>query len=193
MMGFEGGSDRRSVLAWASRLLMAGGLIGAYGTLAAFMGRFLYPARPPTRGWMFVIETARLPAGESIVYETPGRATVNIAHKGKADGTEDFIALSSVCPHLGCQVHWETHNSRFFCPCHNGVFDPSGKATAGPPAEAGQSLPRYPLKVEAGLLYIEVPLEQLAQGRGRVLAHRGAGRPSSGPGPNAASRGNRMA
>ena len=36
-------------------------------------------------------------------------------------------------------------------------------AIAGPPADAGQSLPRYPLKIEDGLLYLEAPLERLAQ------------------------------
>ena len=60
-------------------------------------------------------------------------------------------------------MHWEAHNNRFFCPCHNGAFDPAGKATAGPPADAGQSLLRYPVKVEAGLLYILVPTRTLAR------------------------------
>ena len=71
----------------------------------------------------------------------------------------DFVAFSSICPHLGCQVNWELQNDRFFCPCHNGVFDRDGNATGGPPAAAGQRLPRYPLKIENGLLFIEVQLE----------------------------------
>ncbi len=76
------------------------------------------------------------------------------------------MALSSTCPHLGCKVHWEAPENRFFCPCHNGAFDPSGRAIAGPPAEAGQSLGRYPLRIEGGLLYIEVPTERLPGGEG---------------------------
>jgi Rieske Fe-S protein len=73
----------------------------------------------------------------------------------------DFVALSSVCPHLGCQVHWEGQNNRFFCPCHNGAFDPQGNAIAGPPKEAHQALARYPLKVENGLLFIQVKTQAL--------------------------------
>ena len=73
----------------------------------------------------------------------------------------DFIALSSVCPHLGCRVHWQSQESRFFCPCHNGSFDPQGKPTGGPPLAAGQSLPKYPLKVEHGLLFIEMPIHSV--------------------------------
>jgi Rieske Fe-S protein len=73
----------------------------------------------------------------------------------------DFVALSSICPHLGCRVHWESHNERFFCPCHNGAFDSSGKAIAGPPKTANQTLPEYPLKVVDGSLYIEMSIESV--------------------------------
>ena len=45
-------------------------------------------------------------------------------------------------------------------------------------SQTGQSLPSYPLKVEAGLLYIEVSTEELALGPGRILEDR-----ESPPGP----------
>ena len=147
---------------------MIGSVGAAYGTLAAFMGRFLYPARPTRRGWTFVSEVERIPDDEAVVFKTPAGASVNVARQGTGKSAEDFIALSSVCPHLGCQVHWEGHNDRFFCPCHNGIFTPQGKAIGGPPAEAGQSLSPYPLKVENGLLLIELPLDALAQGPGWI-------------------------
>jgi nitrite reductase/ring-hydroxylating ferredoxin subunit len=148
------------------------GLGAAYGTLAAFMGRFLFPARPPAKGWMFVAEERRLTPGDSLRFETPAGATVNVTRRGDARSADAFIALSSTCPHLGCQVHWEPQNDRFFCPCHNGVFTPEGVGIGGPPGDAGQSLPRYPLMVEGGLLYIEVDRDVLARGEGRVLDRR---------------------
>ena len=83
---------------------------------------------------------------------------MSITRQGEAGSVDDFIALSSTCPHLGCQVHWEPKNNRFFCPCHNGALDPAGNPTAGPPADAGQSLPEYELKIDAGLLFIKVKL-----------------------------------
>ena len=46
-------------------------------------------------------------------------------------------------------------------PCHNGTFDTSGVATGGPPGDAGQNLPLYPLRVEQGMLFIEVPVDRL--------------------------------
>ncbi|MBI3273076.1 MAG: Rieske 2Fe-2S domain-containing protein [Planctomycetes bacterium] len=158
--------DRRGFLTSAAGLAMAGGLAAGYGTFAAMAGRFLYPPHPTARGWLFVSDAASLKVGDSVVYRTPAGAPVVVARMAATGGVNDFLALSSTCPHLGCQVHWEAQNNRFFCPCHNGVFDPTGKATAGPPAEAGQSLPRYPLKVDRGLLYIEVPLEKVGASPG---------------------------
>ena len=70
----------------------------------------------------------------------------------------DFQAFSSTCPHLGCKVRWEEEEQKYFCPCHRGEFNPEGVATAGPPADAEQSLIPVPLKVDldAGVLYISV-------------------------------------
>lgn len=144
-----------------------GGVAVAYSALAAMCVRFLYPAQSHNTEWLFVTDLS-LPVGASIAWKTPGGARIAIARQGQSGNAEDFIALSSTCPHLGCQVSWESANSRFFCPCHNGVFNPAGKAIEGPPAEAKQSLLRYPLKVEQGLLYIEVPKSELAAGEKRA-------------------------
>jgi Rieske Fe-S protein len=154
----EGSTDRRTFLGTASTAAMAGGLVASYGTLTAMAGKFLYPAKPLPKAWVFVTEVARLALGQSLRYRVPNGQAVTITRRSEGSAAEDFLALSSTCPHLGCQVHWEEANKRFFCPCHNGAFTPEGKAVAGPPAEAGQSLPQYPIRVENGLLFIEVPV-----------------------------------
>ena len=167
------GQDRRTFLDKASKTAMGAGLIGGYGGLGAIAVRYLYPARPEDLSWQYVSEVDRIEVGSALRYEGPGGETINIARQGRDGTAEDFVALSSTCPHLGCQVRWEGQNDRFFCPCHNGVFDPSGVATEGPPAEAGQSLSTYELKVENGLLHIAVPVTRLASGeevQGRVVA-----------------------
>ena len=169
---------RRSTLKRLAGVLMGGSIVAAYGTLAAVMARYLFPARPAPTGWMFVTDLKGLGIGESLVYRTPSGATVNVTRQGSGETVDDFLALSSVCPHLGCQVHWEAQNERFFCPCHNGIFDPEGVATGGPPGEAGQSLPQFPLKAEGGLLFIEVPLADVARGPGRIIEG-----PTGPPGP----------
>lgn len=153
--------ERRTLLSLASSVAMTGGLLAGYGTLAFMAGRFLYPSRPRPLAWVYVTDVVRLNPGDVLRYETPAGQTVTITRRAQDGTADDFLALSSTCPHLGCKVHWEPQNNRFFCPCHNGVFDPSGTATAGPPAEAGQALPRYALKVENGMLFLEVPVEKL--------------------------------
>jgi nitrite reductase/ring-hydroxylating ferredoxin subunit len=143
---------------------MAAGLVGGYGLLAWVATRFLLPARGSRVRQLFVARAADLPAGGTLLYQTPDGRTVNITRRGPTDAASDFVALSSTCPHLGCQVRWEEQNNRYFCPCHNGTFDPGGKATGGPPGDAGLSLPAYRLTVQNGVLFIDVPGEQLSLG-----------------------------
>jgi nitrite reductase/ring-hydroxylating ferredoxin subunit len=150
---------------------MAGGLGGGYGACAAMGARYLFPAHPSRRAWLFVARVDELAPGGSLGFRAPSGQRIAIARQGASGAVEDFVALSSTCPHLGCQVHWEAHNERFFCPCHNGAFDPQGRAYEGPPAEAGQSLPRFPLEVREGSLFIEVPVEALAPARVARAGH----------------------
>lgn len=147
-----------------SRLAMVAGLIGGYGLFAWIGGRFMLPAHTGQLRQQFVTRVSEVAVGQTLLYRTPDGRTVNVTRRAGNGTADDFIALSSTCPHLGCQVGWEPQNDRYFCPCHNGTFDASGKATGGPPGDAGQSLPRYGLRVEKGLLYILVPAEQLSLG-----------------------------
>ncbi len=146
-------NQRRNFLSTA---LMGLGLAASYGTLATMAGRFLYPAKPTPKQWAFVAVARSIPVGSSLSYQTPKGEKVAITRHRDKGLVDDFIALSSTCPHLGCQVHWESQNSRFFCPCHNGTFDQFGKGTGGPPKDSQMSLPQYPLKIEKGMLFIEV-------------------------------------
>ena len=165
--------DRRNFIKNASQVAMTAGVVGGYGGFAAIAGRFLYPARTGEVMWQFVTEVAGVEVGEAIRYRGPSGETINITRMSRDGEADDFIALSSTCPHLGCQVRWEPQNDRFFCPCHNGVFDPSGVATGGPPGEAGQTLPRYDLKVENGLLHIAVPPPRFAEAEGEATRQAG--------------------
>lgn len=177
-------TDRRTFIDTASKAAMAAGLVGGYGAFGAIAVRYLYPARPDEFSWQYVAEVGRIEVGGALRYRGPSGETINIARQGRTGTADDFVALSSTCPHLGCQVRWEGNNNRFFCPCHSGVFDPSGVAIAGPPAEAGQSLSRYPLQVENGLLHIAVPVVRLASGEevmGEVVEEEGVAGPGHDP------------
>lgn len=155
----DNGTDRRTFLSLASSVAMGGGLIAGYGTLAYMAGKFLYPSRPQQAVWIYAGKVEDFADGAVVGLETPSGRRVLVRRAGE----EQFVAMSTTCPHLGCQVHWEEQNNRFFCPCHNGVFDVEGNAVAGPPAEAGQSLFQFPVRIESGLVYIEVPVDPLTQ------------------------------
>jgi Rieske Fe-S protein len=162
-------TERRSLITTGSSLLMASGLVGGYGTFFVMAGRYLFPTGDD-KAWMFVRDAAGFQPGESMAFVAPTGVKVNITRRrdGASDDAptvDDFLALSSVCPHLGCRVQWEPHNDRFFCPCHNGVFDPDGQPVSGPPAADGQELPRYALQIVDGALYIEMPTTSVADRR----------------------------
>ena len=171
---------RRGFLS-ASSVFMLSGLAAGYGVLGLIAGRFLYPARAARTRWMFVARASDLEVGDSRTFRAPSGDVVTIARRTNNGNVDDFVALSSTCPHLGCKVHWEPQNERFFCPCHNGIFRPDGKATGGPPAEAGQSLLSYPLNVENGLLYIEVQAESLVARAGVIPEPEGPPGPGHDP------------
>ncbi len=155
-------SARRGFLAALASFAMTFGLVGGYGFFASLAARFLFPANGQQLEWLFVTSVARLRPGDSMDYKSPAGQRIAIARVKETGTVDDFIALSRVCPHLGCQVHWESQNDRFFCPCHNGAFDAQGNAILGPPKDARQTLSQYALRVENGLLFIEVPTTSLA-------------------------------
>ena len=71
--------------------------------------------------------------------------------------TEDgrnYHAMSNICTHLGCRIRWIAEREKFFCPCHNGVFDKHGYVVSGPPP---RPLDEFETKIEDGYLYIQMP------------------------------------
>jgi len=61
-----------------------------------------------------------------------------LAHVGKEklavyrDESGQVMALSPVCPHLGCLVHWNNHEKTWDCPCHGSRFGSGGEVIEGP-------------------------------------------------------------
>lgn len=84
-----------------------------------------------TDGWQQAVT-------EKVVYVTKGP-------EGK------LLVLTAVCPHLGCEVAWNAEAHEFKCPCHGGVFAPSGKHLGGPPPRGMDALP---IEVQDGRLRV---------------------------------------
>ncbi len=59
--------------------------------------------------------------------------------------TEQGVAARSLlCSHTGCTVAWDEGRQRYFCPCHQGVYDANGAVVFGAPTAP---LPDVPVAV----------------------------------------------
>lgn len=149
----------RTRRAFLSLAIMSGGLVAAYGFFASFIARFLYPVDEKiNRKPLFVAYADQLPPGTSKSVLTPRGEQILLTNTGqlRPGANHGYIAFSSRCPHLGCKVHYESKKERFICPCHQGVFNQKGIATAGPPAQAGQRLSSYRVKTEGNAIFLMV-------------------------------------
>lgn len=75
----------------------------------------------------------------------------------REDGT--FLALSTICPHLGCGVNLDKQRNQFACPCHTSAFSLAGSREAGP-APRGMD----PLKVEVKGDQVLIHYQRFKQG-----------------------------
>ena len=63
----------------------------------------------------------------------------------------DWVAFEQKCTHLSCPVIPQPQQGRFFCPCHEGVFDiATGERISGPPR---RPLVRVAVNARAGQVY----------------------------------------
>ncbi len=74
-----------------------------------------------------------------------------------------LIALSPICTHLGCIVSWnenEKYPNMFYCPCHDGLYEKSGKNVPDTPPTAPLSV--YDLQIKDGILFLgkEIPRKE---------------------------------
>jgi Rieske Fe-S protein len=151
-------NDRRSALGrfvTAGMGLITAGLVGLVGLVAA------PTAAGPGRRWRKASSVFDLPLDKPVAavlaerhadgwYETRKQAVVFIDREGSG-----YRALSAICQHLGCRVHWDDGKQQFLCPCHGGVYDREGRVVAGPPP---RPLDRIPVRVNPQTSDVEVEL-----------------------------------
>jgi len=124
------------------------GTIG--GWILAFIGGILAFLKMPER------ETARekeIEVGEADAFKIgEGRFIAHVEKPFwiiKSEG--GFIALSAICTHLKCIVHYNKEKGIIECPCHLGIFDLNGNVIEGPPPKP---LKRYEVQIKGGNLYV---------------------------------------
>lgn len=70
---------------------------------------------------------ASLAPGDSAIVKTEGET---FAAYRAPDG--ELFAVSPVCTHMGCKVHWNSVETSWDCPCHGSRFGPDGSVIEGP-------------------------------------------------------------
>jgi cytochrome b6-f complex iron-sulfur subunit len=129
--------------------LMGSGLFAGLIFWSVYAIQFLFPSMrtPPTRK-VFVAMKDKILTGDSYKFNDLKGNKITIVNTGK-----EYIALSTKCTHLGCQVLWKNSESVFYCPCHDGYFDAQGKVMKGPPPKP---LNTYKVEVVDQAIYIHV-------------------------------------
>lgn len=94
------------------------------------------------------------PEGRSLDVLQPGEARV-IKMDGKRvaayrDENGELSAVSAVCTHMGCVVHWNEAEKTWDCPCHGSRFRPTGEVLAGPAETPLQAVAHEAIHVPAG-------------------------------------------
>lgn len=52
----------------------------------------------------------------------------------------ELVALSTICPHLGCGIDYDAGHSKFYCACHKTWFGRLGNVEDGPSPRAMDTL-----------------------------------------------------
>lgn len=68
-----------------------------------------------------------LKPGDSAIVDAEGET---FAAYRAPDG--ELFAVSNVCTHVGCKVHWNSVETSWDCPCHGSRFRPDGTVIEGP-------------------------------------------------------------
>jgi Rieske Fe-S protein len=70
-----------------------------------------------------------------------------------------LVALSAVCPHLGCGVDYDPAKGKFLCACHQSWFALDGEVEDGP-SPRGMD----PLEIAAGEKLVSIRYQRFKQG-----------------------------
>lgn len=114
-----------------------------------------------------VDSVARVPPGEGRIVRLGGEPVA--VHR---DDAGQLHAVSPVCTHLGCHVHWNAGERSWDCPCHGSRYEPDGTVLHGPAVKA---LARKEIPVEQRL-----PWDGEGERR-QSIPEEGGGEPAPGP------------
>lgn len=128
---------------------------GIISTVVVAMGTFVYNSfsyllpdrKEKTYHKYLVAKKNEIPVGKAKEINLGGKPVFVVRLE------EGYRVFSGVCTHLGCIVRWEENKGRFYCPCHQGIFNKQGEVTGGPPP---RPLDEYQVELDNNLVFIKV-------------------------------------
>lgn len=128
---------------------------GIISTVVIAMGTFVYNSfsyllpdrKEKTYHKYLVAKENEIPVGKAKEINLGGKPVFVVRLE------EGYRVFSGVCTHLGCIVRWEENKGRFYCPCHQGIFNKQGEVTGGPPP---RPLDEYQVELDNNLVFIKV-------------------------------------
>lgn len=145
------GDDQPREVSRRSFLIYVLGLSGALGAagLAAPIVRYAFPSvLPSATSRVLVASKSELtPLGKVVDFEYQDVPSTLLELSD-----DSYVGLSRVCTHPGCVIKWQPDDDQFICPCHAGVFSPTGRVLAGPPPSP---LPELELTMEGDDIWAE--------------------------------------
>jgi len=86
--------------------------------------------------------------GKTTAFIRQGNPTITANQtKYPPETSDEYIAISTRCAHLGCPVRFVQAAGNFICPCHGGVYGFLGERIGGPPV---RPLDRFQTRVVNG-------------------------------------------
>ena len=126
-------TNRRGVIQWSLLGLLSAWFLASLNMIV----QFLIPPARSHKSKDLSIPLTQIPPGTSTVVNYKGSPVIVV------NSDLGVAAFDAACTHLGCVVKWLPEQQNFYCPCHAGKFDQTGKVISGPPPE-----PLHPVKVE---------------------------------------------
>jgi cytochrome b6-f complex iron-sulfur subunit len=107
--------DFFSLAGWAA-------FLNAVGVLTLGFTRFMFPRVLFEPSTLFSAGFPSEYSPNTVSEKLVKKERAWIAHQVGADGTSRFIAVLTICTHLGCTPRWFPVENKFKCPCHGSGF-----------------------------------------------------------------------
>lgn len=129
-------------------------IVGGVGAVVAVSA--LYPVVkyiiPPVKKIKIVNEltvgkASEVPNGTGKIYQFNEDKVIVVNHGGS------LTAVSAVCTHLGCLVHWEEAANELACPCHGAKYKQTGEIISGPQPKP---LKQYKAKIDGDSIVVSI-------------------------------------